>query len=54
MEGLLLIDIQNDYFPGGKMELFNSEAAGDKAIDAFVRKVDGLQDQIDELRDSVA
>lgn len=31
-----------------------NEAAGDKAIDAFVRKVDGLQDQIDELRDSVA
>ncbi len=24
---LLLIDLQNDYFPGGKMELVNSEAA---------------------------
>lgn len=41
MEGLLLIDIQNDYFPGGKMELFNSEAAGDKArllLDKFRKK----------------
>ena len=38
MQALLIIDIQNDYFPGGKMELFNSEAAGDKAallLDAF-------------------
>ncbi|MBN2002262.1 MAG: cysteine hydrolase [Anaerolineae bacterium] len=26
--GLLLIDIQNDYFPGGKMELVGSDAAG--------------------------
>ncbi len=26
--GLLIIDIQNDYFPGGKMELDGSEAAG--------------------------
>ena len=29
MQALLIIDIQNDYFPGGKMELFNSEAAAD-------------------------
>lgn len=28
---LLLIDIQNDYFPGGKMELHQMEAAADKA-----------------------
>lgn len=38
MRALLIIDIQNDYFPGGKMELFNSEAAADKAgllLDAF-------------------
>jgi nicotinamidase-related amidase len=28
---LLLIDIQNDYFPGGKMELVGSSAAGSKA-----------------------
>ena len=38
MQALLIIDIQNDYFPGGKMELFNSEAAADKAgllLDAF-------------------
>jgi len=28
---LLLIDIQNDYFTGGKMELFNMEAASQNA-----------------------
>ena len=28
---LLLIDIQNDYFPGGKMELAGAEEAGRKA-----------------------
>jgi nicotinamidase-related amidase len=28
---LLIIDIQNDYFPGGKMELEGSEAAGQRA-----------------------
>lgn len=28
---LLLVDIQNDYFPGGKMELHGSEAAGEVA-----------------------
>ncbi|PKN35297.1 MAG: cysteine hydrolase [Deltaproteobacteria bacterium HGW-Deltaproteobacteria-19] len=28
---LLLIDIQNDYFPGGKMELSGSAGAGEKA-----------------------
>jgi nicotinamidase-related amidase len=28
---LLVIDIQNDYFPGGAMELEGSEAAGSKA-----------------------
>src|SRR5262247_1850616 len=28
---LLIIDIQNDYFPGGAMELEGSEAAGVKA-----------------------
>ena len=31
MQGLLLIDIQNDYFPGGKMELAGSEGAGKNA-----------------------
>jgi nicotinamidase-related amidase len=29
--GLLLIDIQNDYFPGGKMELEGSEQAAEMA-----------------------
>ncbi len=29
--GLLIIDIQNDYFPGGNMELEGSEAAGQVA-----------------------
>ena len=28
---LLLVDIQNDYFPGGKMELAGSLEAGEKA-----------------------
>jgi len=28
---LLLIDIQNDYFPGGRMELVGSEEAGQRA-----------------------
>lgn len=31
MKALLLIDIQNDYFPGGRMELHESEVAGAKA-----------------------
>ncbi|MDR2892485.1 MAG: cysteine hydrolase [Deltaproteobacteria bacterium] len=38
MKALLLIDIQNDYFPGGRMELHHSEAAGEKAselLEAF-------------------
>ena len=29
--GLLLVDIQNDYFPGGRMELAGVEAAATKA-----------------------
>jgi len=38
--GLLLIDIQNDYFPGGKMELHGSEEAGHVAgrLLVFFRK----------------
>jgi nicotinamidase-related amidase len=31
MKALVLIDIQNDYFPGGKMELVGSEEAGKNA-----------------------
>ncbi len=31
MNALVLIDIQNDYFPGGRMELPESGAAGEKA-----------------------
>ncbi len=41
MNALLLIDIQNDYFPGGAMELVGSEAAGLKAgtlLDAFRKR----------------
>lgn len=34
--GLLLIDIQNDYFPGGKMELHGSEQAGQVAARLLV------------------
>ena len=29
--GLILVDIQNDYFAGGRMELVGMEAAGEKA-----------------------
>jgi nicotinamidase-related amidase len=32
-EALLLIDIQNDYFPGGKMELVGMEEAAKKAAE---------------------
>jgi nicotinamidase-related amidase len=32
-EALLLIDIQNDYFPGGKMELVGMEEATKKAVE---------------------
>ncbi len=32
---LLIIDIQNDYFPGGKMELEGADAAGRKAAEAL-------------------
>ena len=40
MQALILIDIQNDYFPGGNMELCGSEAAANSAaqlLDAFRR-----------------
>jgi nicotinamidase-related amidase len=30
-KALVIVDIQNDYFPGGKMELHGSEAAGARA-----------------------
>lgn len=29
--GLVIVDLQNDYFPGGKMELFNIETAAENA-----------------------
>jgi nicotinamidase-related amidase len=29
--GLILVDIQNDYFAGGRMELAGMDAAGEKA-----------------------
>jgi nicotinamidase-related amidase len=32
---LLIIDIQNDYFPGGKMELEGADAAGARANEAL-------------------
>lgn len=40
-KALLLIDIQNDYFPGGKMELAGSPEAGERAgalLTGFRRK----------------
>jgi nicotinamidase-related amidase len=40
---LLIIDIQNDYFPGGTMELEGADAAGEKAAAALARfRKDGL------------
>lgn len=36
-EALILVDIQNDYFPGGTMELINMEAAAAKAA-AFLER----------------
>jgi nicotinamidase-related amidase len=40
---LLIIDIQNDYFPGGAMELEGADAAGEKAAAALARfREDGL------------
>jgi nicotinamidase-related amidase len=40
-EALLLVDLQNDYFPGGKMELVGSDEAVDNAallLDSFRKK----------------
>ena len=37
MEGLLVIDVQNDYFPEGKLPLWNTEATLNN-IEAAVRK----------------
>jgi nicotinamidase-related amidase len=34
---LVVIDIQNDYFPGGAMELEGAEAAGAKAAEALAK-----------------
>ncbi len=31
-KGLVLVDIQNDYFPGGRMELIGMEAAGSNSV----------------------
>src|SRR5512141_1950325 len=40
---LLIIDIQNDYFPGGAMELEGAEEAGAKAARALAKfRKDGL------------
>jgi nicotinamidase-related amidase len=38
--GLILVDIQNDYFPGGRMELIGMQEAGSKAGEllAFFRE----------------
>jgi len=32
ISGLILVDLQNDYFPGGRMELVGMEAAAAKAL----------------------
>ena len=38
-EALLLIDIQNDYFPGGKMELVSMEEAAKKTGEVLEHSV---------------
>jgi len=35
--GLLLVDLQNDYFPGGAMELVGAEAVADRARELLQR-----------------
>lgn len=43
MQALLIIDIQKDYFPGGKMELVGADAALDNAVTVLQRfRKDGL------------
>ena len=34
---LLIIDVQNDYFPGGALPLWNAEATLDAVVDAIDR-----------------
>jgi nicotinamidase-related amidase len=43
MQALVIVDIQNDYFPGGAMELEGADAAAAKAAAAVARfRKDGL------------
>ena len=46
---LLIIDIQNDYFPGGAMELEGADAAGEKAS-AILRRFRERGDPIIHVR----
>ena len=46
---LLIIDIQNDYFPGGAMELEGADAAGEKAS-AILRRFRERSDPIIHVR----
>jgi len=46
---LLIIDIQNDYFPGGAMELEGADAAGEKA-NAILRRFRERGDAIIHVR----
>lgn len=41
-QALIIVDVQNDYFPGGRMELYGSEKAADnaKTILEYCRKSD--------------
>ena len=39
-QGLVLIDLQNDYFKGGKFELYKPEAAAVQAANDSHKKTD--------------
>ncbi len=42
-KGLLVIDLQNDYFPGGNFPLWNTEATIENVLDAMERaKAEGI------------
>ena len=41
-EALLFVDIQNDYFEGGNMELHQPEKAAQKAKEVFVKNIKQL------------
>ena len=43
---LLIIDVQNDYFPGGALPLWNAEATLDAIVDAIEARDEALCEQL--------